>query len=281
MGHQARSHRVILLMCLLWAAPAFGQARPGNFTTINALDTSADALHVGCAVTSSTCTGGIKGGTIALVGATSTITNASATLNVTTGAGVTTTVQPGFIGTTTATTLSFLANNAVQATLTTGGVFTATGLLGGNGTNAAPSIAFTNSTDTGFYRTGSQAIGIATAGALRWGYDNAGNSTFGTSAHIADAQAAVTLVGGTCGTSPSIVGRVYGFEVTVGTGGVATGCTVNFNVTFNTQPACVVYSRGGNVLWSAMSTTQIAITTPGAATPLAASDVIAVLCRGY
>lgn len=53
-----------LLLLLLVASPVSAQVRPGNFSTLNTTDTSADSLHVGCVVASSTCTGGIKSGPI-------------------------------------------------------------------------------------------------------------------------------------------------------------------------------------------------------------------------
>lgn len=54
--------RTLLVGFLLIATPVFAQNKPGKFTTLTTTDTSADSVHVGCAVGSSTCTGGIKAG---------------------------------------------------------------------------------------------------------------------------------------------------------------------------------------------------------------------------
>lgn len=48
------------LLVFPWDAAA--QVRPGIFTTLQTTDTTADSLKVGCALGSSTCTGGIKAG---------------------------------------------------------------------------------------------------------------------------------------------------------------------------------------------------------------------------
>jgi hypothetical protein len=53
-----------LLAILLLAAPVSAQVRPGAFTTVTTTDTTANSLLVGCAVGSTTCTGGIKSGPI-------------------------------------------------------------------------------------------------------------------------------------------------------------------------------------------------------------------------
>lgn len=53
-----------VLLALLVASPAWAQLRPGAFTTVTLTDTTPNALLVGCAVGSTTCTGGIKAGSI-------------------------------------------------------------------------------------------------------------------------------------------------------------------------------------------------------------------------
>lgn len=320
MGYSTRAHRVILLVCLLWAAPAIAQVRPGAFTTLTTTDTSADSAHIGCAVGSSTCTGGIKagpfsgsavtvtgaltgatlvvgGGTsiasssnIALLsasntftGATQTISHASATLNVTTGAGVTTTVQPGFIGTTTATTLSFLANNATKATLDTGGLFSATGLLAGNGTAAAPSIALTNSNDTGFYRAGAQFIGITTAGVLRWGVDAAGNLTIGAAGDPFCSNGTPSRSSGFgLAAFSGVVGKDCAFTFTTNaSGGANNGGVVAFGHTFLNAPTCVVNILSDPTVETAQVTATSTTTVTIQRTTTNATDkTYAVTCFG-
>jgi hypothetical protein len=73
-----------VLLALLVASPAWAQLRPGAFTTLTTTDTGPDSLHVGCAVNSSTCTGGIKAGSIQVssISASGTITiSGSAQIN--------------------------------------------------------------------------------------------------------------------------------------------------------------------------------------------------------
>jgi hypothetical protein len=57
----------LLAIVFVFAAVAvlFAQQRPGVFSTVNTISTSSESLKVGCAVTSSTCTGGIRSGLIA------------------------------------------------------------------------------------------------------------------------------------------------------------------------------------------------------------------------
>lgn len=56
--------RILLAVALilLGYATAAAQPRPGAFTTLTTTDTSVDSLHVGCAVGSPACTGGVKAG---------------------------------------------------------------------------------------------------------------------------------------------------------------------------------------------------------------------------
>lgn len=55
-----------LLAVLAWSGVAQAQRpAPGAFTVVTITNTTTDALHVGCAVGSAACTGGIKAGTVA------------------------------------------------------------------------------------------------------------------------------------------------------------------------------------------------------------------------
>lgn len=89
-----RHLRYVLCFLLLYS-PAVVQAqpRPGAFTTVQTTDTTANSLLVGCAVGSTSCTGGIKAGP----GSFTTLASSStATLN---SAVVTTTLGVSGIGT--------------------------------------------------------------------------------------------------------------------------------------------------------------------------------------
>lgn len=56
-----------LIVLLLWTACAHAQVRPGAFTTVTTTDTTANSVLVGCTVGSTSCTGGVKAGSLALV----------------------------------------------------------------------------------------------------------------------------------------------------------------------------------------------------------------------
>jgi hypothetical protein len=62
--------RLWLLFLFLGALPALAvaQPRPGAFSTLTVTSTSADALHVGCAVGVTPCTGGAKVGPLVVTG---------------------------------------------------------------------------------------------------------------------------------------------------------------------------------------------------------------------
>lgn len=243
MGYQTRSHGLILAALLL-ASPVAAQVRPGNFSTLNTTDTSADSLHVGCAVGSSTCTGGIKAGpitattiaatgaitgtTIALTGGTSSLTNVNATLNITTGTGTTTTVQPGLVGTSTNQAFSLLQNNSV-------------------------------------------AFGINTA--KDW--------TLGATAHIVDSVGTPTfsVSSGGVGT-PTVAGTDYAILVTTATG--QTSISVNFGHTWSTAPICVASSSSTPpALGLRMTTSTTAFTIGDSTNSMGNSVPIYVLCRGF
>lgn len=83
---------------------------------------------------------------------------------------------------------------------------------------------------------------------------------------------------GTCGTSPSIVGTDNAGRVTVGTGGVATSCTVTFGRAWVNAPACTAMHEGAVLFVRAVATTTTL--TIDAATPLTASGVLSYLCIG-
>lgn len=84
---------------------------------------------------------------------------------------------------------------------------------------------------------------------------------------------------GSCGTSPSVAGNDTAGRITVGTGGVATSCTLTFESAFGTKPACVVADEDTSLLLTGKaSTTDLVIT---AATPFTAGDEIVYHCFEY
>jgi len=132
---------ILTLWLLLVGTTAYAQ-RPGAFTTVTTTDTTANSVLVGCAVGSTSCSGGLKAGSLALTGA--------ATVGTT-------------LGVTGATTLSSTLDVTGTATL---GVVNASGLLTLSG--AAPQITLNNGTSnwilwpaagTGAPSTASRSLG--------------------------------------------------------------------------------------------------------------------------
>lgn len=107
--------------------------------------------------------------------------------------------------------------------------------------------------------------------------DATGNWILGSGTNITDGISAPTIASG-FGTSPTIVGKSYGFRITIGSG-ASTGGVVNFGTTFSNPPICIgALDQSGNPpLLGAPSTTQISI---GYLTG-AAGQHIDVLVRGY
>jgi hypothetical protein len=91
-------------------------------------------------------------------------------------------------------------------------------------------------------------------------------------------EAATVPTMGACGTSPSVTGSDHGATITVGTGGVATSCAMNFGVAFTAAPACVAQNNTDKVAYSI-------VTAPGSVTIAAtaaftASSKFYVVCMG-
>lgn len=93
------------------------------------------------------------------------------------------------------------------------------------------------------------------------------------------AQTINTPTMGACGTSPSIVGTDDTIEVTVGTGGIATSCAVNFGATWVASKVICVANSSTDALGitTSASTTVLTITKTTAFT---ASSKLNILCRG-
>ncbi len=120
--------------------------------------------------------------------------------------------------------------------------------------------------------------------AIQWTIDSngeligaAGNNIFLGGSRLVYSVAVPTIASG-FGTSPAIDGAASAFQITIGTGGIATTGTVNFNATFSEAPSCQANNNTTIlVAQAAPTTTQVVITS---ATPFTAGDVIAVTCLG-
>lgn len=165
-------------------------------------------------------------------------------------------------------------------TLTTGT------LIGGTGTNSAPTFTFTGETDTGFYSANADEIDLAVNGTrvhrfgtstLNIAHDNANfimgafdgdvglarnaagvvEFNSGTRNTYRDAKLRMLRVGqatpptcsASCGTSPTVVGSDTAMIVTMGSSGVpASPFTVTFNGTWAATPSCIaIASKTGMV----------------------------------
>lgn len=87
-------------------------------------------------------------------------------------------------------------------------------------------------------------------------------------------QAATTV--SSCGTSPSITGTDSTGAVTVGTGGIASSCTITFGTTWSSTPHCFVNDRTALITTRATPTTTTLVIDTTA--PFAASSVIDYFC---
>lgn len=112
-------------------------------------------------------------------------------------------------------------------------------------------------------------IGSVTGGGVR------GHFLFDGHMHTTGAAPGVSA----CGTSPSIAGNDVNGRVTVGTGGVATSCTVTFVQAWATAPICTIGDESTSLLVTPAPTTTALVIT--AATPFGASDKLSYHCEGY
>jgi len=98
--------------------------------------------------------------------------------------------------------------------------------------------------------------------------------------HIASiAGTANTPTIGACGTSPSLSGTDNAALITVGTGGSATSCAMNFGSTWATNaPVCIAQNDTDKVAYSISATTSAV--TISAAAAITASSKFHVICFG-
>jgi hypothetical protein len=124
-------------------------------------------------------------------------------------------------------------------------VGTESGVIGGTSANL---VVYAGSTfGTKFY----------TNGALSWGINSAGDFTFGSSSNISESVGTPSIASG-FGTSASVTGKDYAFQVSTGTTGSTTG-TINFGHTWSNAPICVATRNAtdGGTVNVTSSTTQL------------------------
>lgn len=225
--------KLILLFALCFVAPALAQERPIAGTTLQSTDTTANSLLIGCAVGSTTCTGGLKAGALVIGGGTS-ITSSSniALLNV---ANTFTALGTHLFSAT------GVGVNALQLRQATAGTGNFASLQVGNDTNGAigafASFSSTFTTAGNAFADGSllqnngagglsiaanAATGVIrfyTNGATeRWRINAAGDLAFGTTPFIYLSAGTPTINSGFgVASGATITGTDNGFTVTLGT----------------------------------------------------------------
>lgn len=137
--------------------------------------------------------------------------------------------------------------------------FTAAALRGPAGSSSAPSVTDLTSGNAGLYFPATHQLGLR-----------------GQLTH-ADGGTAPTITAG-CGTAPSIVGTNNVMLITVGTGGVATSCTVTFGTGYTNAPICTANSNTDKVGLSVAPTTTTVVVAATAA--FTASSTLNLLCFG-
>ncbi len=237
-----------------------------------------------------------SGSTVTMAGtlAATTFTGALATSNLTgnyvatvgSGTGITSSVTSGNAAATTVslnntavTPASYGANCGVSLTVDQQGRLTAVASLTTLHPTAAPAAAGTIgfSGNTLVFQAGTSGHQFANSAnnAVLVAISDTGNVSLG--ANITDAVGTPTVASG-FGTSPSIVGKSYGFKVTHGTG-TSMGGVVNFGATYANPPIVTVGSIITGDIWvTDVSTTQVQI---GTSVELLDGYPVYVIVRGY
>lgn len=198
-------------------------------------------------------------------------------------------------------TCGLVAKNAPVAIVSgTTGNINSNRILVGDGTSGAPSYSFNSEPTLGFWRSATNSIKFQGGGGITTPrLSNTGDSQFGSSGSylrvlmngqwmfadnsltfgsIVNVSALPTIASG-FGTSPSITAgsTPLAGSVNVGTGGVATTGTINFNgAAFPSVPFCTYSDSTSNIVTRGTPTTSTLVLN--ATTPWLGSDIISWLC---
>lgn len=126
-------------------------------------------------------------------------------------------------------------------------------------------------------KTGDAGGGDSGSVIFRTGTATGTRGTIQFNGHVKAAGSAPTI--SSCGSSPAIAGTDVAGRATVGTGGVATSCTITFNQAFATAPTCVVGDESTSLLLKGTASTTALVIT--AAAPFSASDLLVYHCIEY
>lgn len=141
------------------------------------------------------------------------------------------------------------ADRTVYAPVRLAPVATAGTVLFGDGSAAAPSMSFSADTNTGLYRTGSDAVGITTGGNVRFVWEGYTATIGNNSLSSAPQNGTLSATGGN-GTN------IAGASLTI-RGGNSTGSGAGGSVIFQTSPAGSTGSAANTL------TTRMIITSAG------------------
>lgn len=157
-----------------------------------------------------------------------------------------------------------------DVTLSTKNIITDTSTGTKIGTGTTQKLGFFNATpvvqQTGDVATALSNLGLVTSPTV---------SSNTVSGQLRATGSAPTV--GSCGTSPSISGTDTAGAVTIGTGGVATSCTITFNAAWTNAPHCFANDKTEIVAVS-FSSTSTTTAVLSKTTPFAASSVIDYFC---
>lgn len=245
------------------------QERPVAVSTLTTTDNGTSSVCVGCTVGTTVASGTLKAGAITLantgtaltassanngtnrINVTNTTSNTAANADYRLEAGTNVAVLAAFSQGYTTSTFQIASSTKLEAT-------------GAGGLNFVTSHA-------------SGIIGVWTNSLLRWGYNAAGDHTFGTANHIADSNGTPSIQSG-FGTTPSITGQDYAFVVTHGSGAGNTGGVVQFGHTYNSAPVCVAIQDGTTITSTSTTTTTVTLSVASATYT---GKIVSVLCRGF
>lgn len=148
----------------------------------------------------------------------------------------------------------------------------------GAGTALDPVVAAVNANGAIRFYTGSTPR-VVIDGSSGWTeFTSVIVPTNGMRSHLVFSGTAPTI--SACGSSPPVVaGNDNAMLVTVGTGGAATSCAINFAATWSTAPVCHAQNDTDRVAYSIATTTSAVTITATAA--FTASSKFHVICMGY
>jgi hypothetical protein len=126
---------------------------------------------------------------------------------------------------------------------------------------------------------GSDQITLSNSSVMTFQSGSSNTASMDANQHFRLIKPTAPTVTANCGTSPTVTGTDQAFQLNVGTGGVATTCTITFTTAWGFKPVCTVTDETSQ----AITTTAV----PASATVIltgtsawTASSILDVLCFG-